>query len=62
MSPRSAGRASRQPKPPTGREAPPGTEPACYGYARVSTVHQADEGESLDVQQRQLAGYAQMQD
>jgi putative DNA-invertase from lambdoid prophage Rac len=33
----------------------------CYGYARVSTVHQADEGESLDVQRRQLAGYAQMQ-
>ena len=32
----------------------------CYGYARVSTVQQADEGESLDVQQRQLAGYAQM--
>ena len=32
----------------------------CYGYCRVSTVAQADEGESLDVQQRQLAGYAQM--
>ena len=32
----------------------------CYGYARVSTTMQADEGESLDVQQRQLAGYAQM--
>src|SRR6202034_331735 len=32
----------------------------CYGYARVSTVQQADEGESLDAQQRQLAGYAQM--
>ena len=37
--------------------APPGR---CYGYCRVSTVAQADEGESLDVQQRQLAGYAQM--
>jgi putative DNA-invertase from lambdoid prophage Rac len=34
----------------------------CYGYARVSTVQQASDGESLDVQQRQLAGYAQMND
>jgi putative DNA-invertase from lambdoid prophage Rac len=32
-----------------------------YGYARVSTVQQADEGESLDVQQRVIAGYATMQ-
>jgi putative DNA-invertase from lambdoid prophage Rac len=40
---------------------PTSPEPGrCYGYARVSTVHQADEGESLDVQQRQLAGYATM--
>jgi DNA invertase Pin-like site-specific DNA recombinase len=31
-----------------------------YGYCRVSTVAQADEGESLDVQQRQLGGYATM--
>lgn len=31
-----------------------------YGYARVSTARQADEGESLDVQQRQLSGYATM--
>jgi putative DNA-invertase from lambdoid prophage Rac len=29
-----------------------------FGYARVSTVMQADEGESLDVQQRIIAGYA----
>src|SRR5580765_5812904 len=29
-----------------------------YGYARVSTVRQAEEGESLGVQQRQIAGYA----
>jgi DNA invertase Pin-like site-specific DNA recombinase len=29
-----------------------------YGYARVSTVRQAEEGESLAVQQRQIAGYA----
>jgi DNA invertase Pin-like site-specific DNA recombinase len=32
----------------------------CYGYARVSTIAQADDGESLDVQQRVIAGYAQM--
>lgn len=32
----------------------------CYGYARVSTLQQADEGESLDVQQRVIGGYAQM--
>jgi putative DNA-invertase from lambdoid prophage Rac len=31
-----------------------------YGYARVSTARQAEEGESLDVQRRQLEGYAQM--
>ena len=31
-----------------------------FGYARVSTVRQADEGESLDVQQRTVAGYALM--
>lgn len=33
----------------------------CYGYARVSTLRQSDEGESLEVQERQIAGYAQMQ-
>jgi putative DNA-invertase from lambdoid prophage Rac len=31
-----------------------------YGYARVSTVRQASEGESLDVQDRTIAGYAMM--
>ena len=31
-----------------------------YGYLRVSTVAQADEGESLDVQKRQIKGYADM--
>lgn len=31
---------------------------AVFGYIRVSTGRQAEEGESLDVQQRQLAGYA----
>jgi DNA invertase Pin-like site-specific DNA recombinase len=31
-----------------------------FGYARVSTLAQAEDGESLDVQSRQLAGYAQM--
>jgi putative DNA-invertase from lambdoid prophage Rac len=33
---------------------------AVFGYVRVSTVRQVDEGESLDVQQRQLRGYADM--
>ena len=33
---------------------------ATYGYVRVSTMRQADEGESLDVQQRTIAGYAMM--
>lgn len=33
---------------------------ATYGYSRVSTSRQADEGESLDVQQRTMAGYALM--
>jgi putative DNA-invertase from lambdoid prophage Rac len=32
-----------------------------YAYARVSTARQASEGESLDVQQRQISGYALMQ-
>lgn len=31
-----------------------------YGYGRVSTRIQVDEGESLGVQQRQIAGYAMM--
>jgi DNA invertase Pin-like site-specific DNA recombinase len=31
-----------------------------YGYARVSTLQQAGEGESLAVQQRVIAGYATM--
>lgn len=34
---------------------------AVYGYVRVSTVRQVEEGESLDVQQRTIAGYAMMQ-
>jgi putative DNA-invertase from lambdoid prophage Rac len=33
---------------------------AVYGYCRVSTMRQANEGESLDVQQRQIEGYAHM--
>ena len=33
---------------------------AVYGYVRVSTAKQASEGESLDVQQRTIAGYAMM--
>ena len=31
-----------------------------YGYCRVSTVRQASEGESLEVQRRQIEGYAIM--
>jgi DNA invertase Pin-like site-specific DNA recombinase len=34
---------------------------ATYGYTRVSTTRQADEGESLPEQERKLAGYAMMQ-
>jgi putative DNA-invertase from lambdoid prophage Rac len=33
---------------------------AAYGYCRVSTAQQAAEGESLDVQRRQIEGYAHM--
>lgn len=34
---------------------------AVYGYARVSTAKQVDDGESLEVQQRKIEGYATMQ-
>ena len=33
---------------------------AVYGYLRVSTIRQADEGESLEVQRRTVEGYALM--
>ena len=33
---------------------------ATFGYCRVSTAKQAAEGESLDVQRRQIEGYALM--
>jgi putative DNA-invertase from lambdoid prophage Rac len=33
---------------------------AVYGYCRVSTLKQANEGESLDIQRRQIEGYALM--
>lgn len=33
---------------------------ATFGYCRVSTAKQADEGESLEVQQRKVEGYAKM--
>jgi putative DNA-invertase from lambdoid prophage Rac len=33
---------------------------AVYGYCRVSTLRQASEGESLDVQRRQIEGYCLM--
>jgi DNA invertase Pin-like site-specific DNA recombinase len=32
-----------------------------FGYARVSTLAQSTDGESLDVQRRQIDGYAKMQ-
>src|ERR1700761_2054818 len=32
-----------------------------FGYCRVSTVRQADEGESLEVQQRKISGYTEME-
>ena len=35
---------------------------AVYAYVRVSTIRQASEGESLETQQRIIAGYAQMHD
>ena len=35
---------------------------AVYGYCRVSTDRQADEGESLRAQKRKIEGYAMMQD
>jgi putative DNA-invertase from lambdoid prophage Rac len=31
-----------------------------YGYVRVSTLRQVDEGDSLAAQRRQIEGYAQM--
>ncbi len=58
-------RLARRLYPPTARETAVRTAVVtagrCYGYARVSTVAQVNEGESLDVQQRVLAGYATMQ-
>jgi putative DNA-invertase from lambdoid prophage Rac len=33
---------------------------AVFGYVRVSTSRQAEDGESLDVQERTIAGYAMM--
>ena len=33
---------------------------AVYSYTRVSTDRQANEGESIDVQERTVAGYAMM--
>jgi putative DNA-invertase from lambdoid prophage Rac len=42
--------------------AAPLLDPRVYGYCRVSTARQADDGESLDVQTRQIAGYAMLHD
>ena len=39
-----------------------GIKVATYGYTRVSTARQVDEGESLGTQQRTLEGYAMMHD
>jgi DNA invertase Pin-like site-specific DNA recombinase len=33
-----------------------------YGYVRVSTIKQVDNGDSLEAQRRQIEGYAQMRD
>ncbi len=38
--------------------AAPASKPRAYGYVRVSTDSQAEDGQSLDVQQRQLEGWA----
>ena len=59
-------RLARFLNPPTARERaalgdkPPAPKGRVWGYVRVSTVQQVSEGESLDVQQRTIAGYAQM--
>ena len=57
---------ANSPSPPTRRDVASRTTPASaagcvYGYARVSTARQADEGERSDVQQRQITGYIHMQ-
>lgn len=49
--PQAQARKAMRAWPPTGR---------CFSYARVSTTMQAEEGESPDVQQRVIAGYATM--
>ena len=38
------------------------TDTRVYGYVRASTAMQADEGESLDVQQRQIVGHTLIHD
>jgi len=38
-----------------------GPRMAIYGYCRVSTILQADDGESLGVQERQIQGWCMMQ-
>src|ERR1019366_1751195 len=42
------------------RQADRGRVMAVFGYVRVSTMRQAEDGESLDVQERTIAGYAMM--
>jgi len=41
---------------------PPPLQPRTIAYCRVSTDAQAEEGRSLEVQRRQLEGWAQMKD
>lgn len=64
---KSTDRLARHLQPPTPRErairralAEADTPSRVYGYVRVSTAQQVDEGQSLDVQQRTIQGYCQM--
>jgi putative DNA-invertase from lambdoid prophage Rac len=52
--------ARRQSKPETGDRKGRHKPIPTYGYTRVSTQAQVDEGQSLDVQRRQLEGWAMM--
>jgi Resolvase, N terminal domain len=54
------GMARRNPKWPAGRTFGQVLPMAVYGYVRVSTQAQTDEGVSLAVQRRQLEGWAMM--
>jgi len=47
---------------PRARTRTPDDPPRCYGYCRVSTARQAADGDSLEMQGRKIAGYAQILD